>query len=276
MEEKSYCLICKNESLPKGALICPVCQSAQTVFEVRKHKYPNIFKFAKVLATAIFIPAVLWFISTKYADRQQNLLEREKKIAEISSITPHLRNSRFNLYSTCLNMEKSKCVDKISKNINLFNASVSNVLEKTSIHKPDLVPSVLVLSTLNVESEVSNIWNRYFVCLEEGFNEVHCNSVRKKYPLMQLEVADFIIDYIECDLQLEISKLKKMEYSSYCNKTVSYRKNVAKQLPREIMKKYDGSRLPKELYGIKDKIIQEYILPGSGLTVTINGEPKKY
>ena len=274
MAEVSKCILCKSNLPTSDTLKCPVCQSTQTKFDVWKSS--NLYKSIKLIITAIFIPIVLWWISTSYANTQQALADKEKKIAEISSITPLLKNSRINLYSTCLNMSKTKCVEKLSNNINLFTATVSNVQEKVSIHKPDLVPSILVLSTLDVEDEVSSIWNDYFVCIDKTSNEILCNSKRKKRPLMQLEVADFMINYIECDLQQEIIKLKGGQVSNYCSQTISYREKLAKELPNEIMVNYSGFRLPKELFSIKNKIIEDVILPGSGLTVTKNGKSITY
>ncbi len=94
-----------------------------------------------------------------------------------------------------------------------------------------------------------------------------CDYEKRRYPLQGVEVALFLIDYLECKVLLVLASDYRRPIASYCATMVDKRDNVALVKPNKTLGSFNGVRLSQRIETVHDEIWLSYIVPGSGLVL---------
>jgi hypothetical protein len=271
------CRLCRSPLPEPGALVCPECGKPQTRLQEFVENHSVEIELAKLLLTALLIPFLLWLVSFSHDSREKARDTASTRYAEIVAALPRISAAQMLLYEPCVGTNSESCAASVDAALGEYLKAENDFGEVIVRHFPELKPSVILLSSLDhaISFEVSSLWQEYFACVEAYKEVLGCADQRRRYPLRSLQVAKFLIDFLDCKASLSLAQQLGSDAAPSCEAIIRARSGIALDRPTQAMRSFDGIRVPREISKIHDEIWTRYLVPGSNLEQDIQNEESK-
>ncbi len=265
MDSPTSCQSCGSELPAAASRWCPECDRPQTAWQHKLDRHPHSMAVVKFLAGAVLIPLALWVVATIYSNRQDDRAEADRRRAELTAVVPQIRAARATLYDACVGSDRPGCAESLNRALATFDLTRAKLRDVVNRQLPALAPTALLLSSLDVAFDASEIWGLYFDCVSEGETQSECEALRRGYVMRELEIASYLIDYIECRVLTDLGAENDDPVPHFCGAVLEARERLAFEAPRRALATYDGVRFPREFQQVTDTIWCEALVPGMGL-----------